>query len=226
MTVWPNKGMFYAVEGIDGAGSSMQARLLYEHLIASGFSVYLTHEPSNGPVGQHLRRLLRGEGVSAMSPESMALLFAADRMQHAHLDIVPRLQRGDHVICDRYVLSSLVYQGLDLPLAWVEQINRHAPPPDVTILIDTPSPQAAQRRAQRGGPTEIFDSDTLQHRLRERYVALLPPDGIRLDGTAAPRAIFRQLLSRLQAKGLLPVPRARVPFSSPAASEQPAPMAT
>lgn len=220
------KGMFYAVEGIDGAGSSMQARLLYEHLVASGFSAYLTHEPSNGSVGQHLRRLLRGEGSAAISPESMALLFAADRVQHAHLDIVPRLQRGEHVICDRYVLSSLVYQGLDLPLAWVEQINRHAPPPDVTILIDTPSPQAARRRAQRGGPTEIFDSDTLQHRLRERYVALLPPNGIHLDGTAAPQAIFHQLLGKLRANGLLPMSGVSVPSAASTSQDRPAPVAT
>ncbi len=208
------KGLFYAVEGIDGAGSSTQARLLYEHLVTSGFSAYLTHEPSNGPVGQHLRQLLLGKTTS-MPAESMALLFAADRVQHACLDIVPRLQRGEHVICDRYVLSSLVYQGLDLPLAWVEQINKYAPAPDITILIDTSPSQAAQRRAQRGGPTEIFDNDTLQHRLRERYLTLLPSNGIRLEGAASPQAIFSQLLSTLQNKDLLPVSEACVPPAAP-----------
>ncbi|MEM7589585.1 MAG: dTMP kinase [Myxococcota bacterium] len=201
-----DQGIFYVVEGIDGAGSSTQARLLHEHLLKQGHRAHLTCEPTSMPIGKLLRAFLRSEYDVAAPAAALALLFAADRMQHVAQEIVPALQKGEHVVCDRYVLSSLVYQGQQLPLSWVQQLNQHAVSPDVTILIDTASNEAEKRRRSRSETQELFDNKQLQSRLQQRYCQLLSADGIRVDGNGSCKQVFHQMLQALDRKGWLPKP--------------------
>ena len=197
-------GIFYAIEGIDGAGSSTQAQLLHEYLKQQGHTVHLTCEPTGMPIGKLLREFLRSQHNVATPAACLALLFAADRMQHVAQEIVPALRKGEHVICDRYVLSSLVYQGQQLPVSWVQQLNLYACAPNVTILIDTGSNEAEKRRQSRSQAKELFENEELQRCLRQRYCDLLAASDIRVDGSGSRKQVFDNMLQLLKQKGCLP----------------------
>src|SRR5206468_8453057 len=149
------RGLFIVLEGPDGAGISTQTALLRDALVARGIKAFATKEPTSGPIGSVIRQALAHRLVYPPSQpiehEVMALLFAADRLDHVRADILPRLDMGVHVICDRYRLSSYAYQGLTAGLEWVRALNSRALPPDLTLFIDAP-PDVSQRRiAARGG---------------------------------------------------------------------------
>src|SRR4051794_5711725 len=101
-------GKLIVLEGIDGAGTTTQAQRLGKHF---GARVHVTREPSDGAAGILIRQILRGE-YHPYDHTALALLFAADRLDHLKREIEPQLQKGVHVISDRYVISSLVYQSL------------------------------------------------------------------------------------------------------------------
>lgn len=174
------KRRFIVLEGIDGSGTTTQAARLAERLERSGTPTCLTAEPSKGAVGQLLRHALRGEisgdsGAPHTLPWSaMALLFAADRVDHVDTVVRPALEAGKSVVSDRYVLSSLAYQSLTSPegagsVAWITAINARALRPDLTIVIDVDPDVAEKRRAARSGPAEIFEVAELQRRLAGAY---------------------------------------------------------
>lgn len=191
-------GLLIAVEGADGAGTTTQCRRLEAWLNAAGRPAHLTREPSTGPVGVLIREVLGG-AHAPFDPSALALLFAADRLDHLAREIVPARARGEIVISDRYLLSSLVYQTLAVPRAFVAEINRFAPEPDLTLLVDVPPEVAAARRRSRGGEAEIFDEDATQRRVIESYreeAARLRAAGHRVvtvDGTPSADAVFAEL---------------------------------
>jgi dTMP kinase len=172
---------FIVLEGIDGCGSTTQAELLVRRLAAQGERVHPTCEPSPGPVGALIREALGRRLVHSVSGEShafgwetMALLFAADRMDHAENEILPALARGETVVSDRYDLSSLAYQSVTAPagaaaLAWIRALNQRAPRPDLTVVIDISAELGEERRQRRGGSEELFERLELQRRLASVY---------------------------------------------------------
>jgi dTMP kinase len=166
------RGRFLVLEGIDGAGTTTQSGALEKALRARGEKVLVTAEPSGGPVGMLLRQALsgrlRGHG-RPMDQTTLGLLFAADRADHVAQEIVPALEAGTTVICDRYVLSSIAYQGLDLDFEVVAEMNAHAPAPDLTLFLDVPPAVAQKRRAAARGREEIFDALQLQKRIDRNY---------------------------------------------------------
>src|SRR5512139_742195 len=113
------EGLFIAIEGIDGAGTTTQAKLLFDGLRARGLPVHLTREPSDGPIGVLIRQILTGrvvvpglQGPRAPDWATMALLFAADRLDHVEAEIAPNLADGVTVVSDRYDYSSVAYQSV------------------------------------------------------------------------------------------------------------------
>ncbi len=163
-----------ALEGIDGSGTTTHARLLVEGLRRTGLRVVLVEEPSRGPIGQLIRRFMRGEEV--FDQKVLALLFAADRLL---------LHRGvpvaDVVVGDRSWVSSLVYQSLDLfpdaaPLDWVYTVNRYAPRPDLLVFLDVDPVVAYKRLLARRGrevpETKLSYLRGLARRYREVVEAL------------------------------------------------------
>ena len=179
----PVLGKLIALEGIDGSGTTTQAKRLVAWMNGRGPATHLTCEPSNGPLGQLLRRFLRRE-LPGVDAAALALLFAGDRVDHVRSEILPQLQRGLNVVTDRYVYSSLAYQSLDLELSWVAQINSLAPDPDLTCYLRVDPQLARSRRVGRGEGEEIFDADPLQQRIARRYDEIfesLGSSGIHLD---------------------------------------------
>src|SRR5262249_12921185 len=150
--------VFIVLEGIDGSGTTTQLPRLQAHLEARGRPVHATREPSGGPVGRLLREILLGrhalpDGAPA-DGLAMALLFAADRRDHLRREIEPALAAGEDVVSDRYLMSSLAYQGEEAERAWVAELARGVRPADLTLLLDVPVEVAAQRRAAAGRATE------------------------------------------------------------------------
>jgi dTMP kinase len=134
----------------------------------------------------------------------LALLFAADRVDHLASVVEPALAGGAVVLSDRYVLSSLAYQGLRLPLPWVEALNARAIPPDLTLYLDVDPRTARARRGARGGRPELFESDRLQARVAEAYRRLLRRHArahrvVRVDGTRPPEEVTARLLRAARA---------------------------
>lgn len=187
-------GMFIVFEGIDGSGTTTQAERYAEYLRARMRVVHGTREPSSGPVGGLIRmilnqRLLLPPGHHAAT---MALLFAADRLDHVEAELLPHLASGAVVISDRFDLSSLAYQSATAnenaatTVEWIRELNRFALRPHATVVLDVDPDVAGARRASRGGPLEIFDDTELQAKLAEAYQnaeALVPGDRvIHIDG--------------------------------------------
>ena len=164
---------FIVFEGIDGSGTTTQAKALKNWLEdLSGRRVFLTREPSDGPVGSLLSQALRKRVV--FNPQVMALLFAADRLDHLDQEIKLRIDEGITVICDRYYLSSFAYQMVDSQedLEWLKQLNSRALPPDLTILIDVPADVGMKRIETGRWHTELFEKLERQHLVRENYLML------------------------------------------------------
>src|SRR5438046_5640868 len=150
------QGRLIVIEGIDGAGTTTQTRLLVEWMNARGLSAHATREPSDGPVGRLLREILGGSHAP-VAGTTMALLFAADRMDHLGREIEPALARGQHVISDRYYHSSLAYQAEETERDFVAAINARARKPDLTVLLRIDARAAANRRQAAGRSTERYD---------------------------------------------------------------------
>jgi dTMP kinase len=138
---YAESGVFVCFEGGEGSGKSTQARLLVERLQEDGYAVRLTHEPGDTPVGQELRRIVLSPETGKLSPRTEALLYIADKAEHVEEVVQPGLDRGEVVVTDRYVDSTLAYQGggRDLELADLEQVARwatHGLRPHLTIVLD------------------------------------------------------------------------------------------
>lgn len=203
-------GRLIVLEGLDGAGTTTQVERLASALRAEGHPVLTTREPSDGPVGVLIRQALTGRmvlpgpsGTQPLAPETLALLYAADRTDHLRAKVLPALDAGQVVLSDRSVLSSLAYQGASLPMEWVEEINAHAVPADLTLFVGVSIEVAARRRAARGGPEELFDAEEKQRRISKQYEAAIRLRGkrehvVRIDGDQTVEAVTAECLSHVR----------------------------
>ena len=171
---------FIVLEGIDGSGTTTQLECLAKLLRADGNAVVTTSEPTPGPVGRLLRQALEGslspdvDGCSQFDWVTLALLFAADRANHAQSLIVPTLAQGKVLLCDRYDLSSRIYQSVtaadpEAALPWLCILNERVPRPDLTLVLDIEPELAEKRRSTRGAPPELFEQNQLQCKLARAY---------------------------------------------------------
>ena len=151
------RGVFIVFEGIDGSGKSTHIKALAKELKGRGYNVIQTSEPSKDRIGNFIRRYAE-RNDHRLTPETEALLFAADRFEHVMTVVEPALKRGRIVISDRYLYSSLAYQGAGgLDLDWIREMNRFAPKPDLGILLDLPPEFSLQRVERRKTVFEVSD---------------------------------------------------------------------
>ncbi|MGW3347668.1 dTMP kinase [Nonomuraea rubra] len=207
-------GLFVAFEGGEGSGKTTQSRLVAIWLRDQGFDVVQTREPGSTKIGMRLRAILLDAAERGLSARSEALLYAADRAEHVEKVIRPALYRGSLVITDRYVDSSLAYQGAGraLDAKDVSKINAWATGglvPHLTVLIDTP-PEVGLTRL--GGAADRIESEPLEfhERVRKEFRALAaaaPERYLVVDGTLPQDVITRQIQDRIREILPDPVPR-------------------
>ncbi|MFE7588020.1 dTMP kinase [Kitasatospora sp. NPDC057512] len=197
-------GFFIALEGGDGAGKSTQAQALAEWIRGKGHEVVLTREPGGSPVGQRLRGLVLDVGNTGLSHRAEALIYAADRAEHVENVIRPALARGAVVITDRYMDSSIAYQGAgrDLAATEVSRISRWATGgllPDLTVVLDVDPTRARERFTEALDRLESEPTEFHQ-RVRAGFLSLAAADPARylvVDGSQAPDFVTTAIRHRL-----------------------------
>jgi dTMP kinase len=204
-------GVFIAMEGGEGAGKTTQARLLSIWLRDQGFDVVMTREPGSTKMGMRLRAMLLDKQSSGLSSRAETLLYAADRAQHVAEVIQPALDRGAIVVTDRYIDSSLAYQGAgrELKVNEVSDLNRWATSglvPDLTIVLDVPAEVGLTRFAS---PADRIESEPREfhERVRRGFRALAEAEPHRylvIDGTQSQAEISRKIHDRV--REILPDP--------------------
>ncbi len=177
-------GVFIVLEGPDGSGTSTHAALLAERLIGQNKDVLLTKEPTDGPIGVFIRQNLMKEGLSA---DALQMLFCADRAWHLEEVVKPALKQGKTVICDRYMLSTLVYgKALGLSPTWLESLNTNFIQPNHQILL-LPSFATCMERVGKRASRDILEEDSLQRKVYDGYKDYAQTGNLPIVDTAVER---------------------------------------
>jgi dTMP kinase len=202
---------FVVLEGLDGSGTTTQLRLTGKKLTERGIPHFCTGEPTQGPIGRTIRNILKKQLTA--QPDTVALLFAADRTEHLYQEIegiVPRIQRGELVVSDRYLFSSLAYQSLNCDPEFVFALNRSFPLPRHLVFLDTPVEMSQQRLCTRSEDgLELYDGLDIQQDILsgyERAFSLFAHTQMqlhRLDGSGDPDLVFEKFWSILQSLPIL-----------------------
>lgn len=167
------KGRFIVFEGIDGSGKSTQLNMIAKRLADEGHDVHATFEPSEGPVGRLIRKMLSGEVPT--DQRTIAALFAADRTDHLVNEkngIAGKVRDGKIVLCDRYYFSSYAYQSQHLDMEWVIGTNAVVAEilrPDMTIFIDVDPDMCFQRIKAGRNSLEMYEKVEIMKQVRENY---------------------------------------------------------
>ena len=202
------RGKFIAFEGGEGAGKSTQARLLADALRERGLEVVVTREPGGTAGAEAIRALLLGTDGDGWHPRAEALLFAAARSDHVERLILPALERGAWVICDRFFDSSRAYQGgggglSDADLRDLHRIGSHGLLPELTLLVEVSPAVAAQRLDLRdaGNADRIGGRDAAYHAkvaaAFARFAAEEPARFARIDGDGSAEAVHAAIMAAL-----------------------------
>ncbi|MBC1522265.1 dTMP kinase [Listeria aquatica] len=198
--------IFISLEGPDGSGKTTAAALLEEKMRAAGLDFIKTREPGGSPISEKVRNIVLGIGNEEMDPRTEALLIAGARRQHVVETIRPALESGKHVLCDRFVDSSLAYQGagrsigiqevLDINLFAIEDTF-----PDKTYYFDVPADVGLARiAANKGREVNRLDQEDIAFHSKvqqgyEEIIKLFPERFIRIDGTGTPDEITDEILA-------------------------------
>lgn len=206
------RGKFITFEGCDGCGKSTQLKMLSDYLTKENVAHIFTREPGGGKISEAIREILLSGKNAEMTDECEALLYAAARVQHLSDRVEPALARGELVICDRYVDSSLAYQAYarGLGTEFIGGINSFALEhylPDVTIFIDL-TPEAAFKRKHGADENDRLEQAGMafHKRVYEGYKKLAsenPDRFVCVDGNMTPQGIFEEIVSVLKARGCL-----------------------
>ena len=211
------RGKFITFEGGEGTGKSTQAAMLALRLESLGLRVRLTREPGGSPGAEIIRHVLLSGAAKPLGPEAEAMLFAAARDDHIRCTILPALEAGHWVICDRFADSTRVYQGAlgDVDQRLIKALERVSLGdlyPDLTLILDVPAALGLKRAARRRGSAnpDRFEAETIDFhdKLRQAYLALAAaePDRCVIIDAAAPkekvaRQVWKAVNSRLQPAG-------------------------
>lgn len=200
------KGKFIVFEGLDGSGKTTQLERLGARLAAQygEKAVYCTREPGESAPGLLCRKFSQKE--LALAPEAVALLYAADRVEHIMEDLLPRIESGQTVLCDRYYFSNFAYQILSSDLEDLLHYNafaRRTLRPDAVVFVDVSPEECAKRRAHRGGAAEYYEKTELARQIRQGYLQVFDRLAdqehiLTIDGSGNPDCVEALIWSALQ----------------------------
>jgi len=204
-----NPGLFITFEGIEGSGKSTQLRRLAEHVMGLGRAVVCTREPGGTRTGDRIRAILLDPQLGELEPVTEMLLFASGRAQHVRELLRPALKRGDVVLCDRYLHSSLAYQAWARELGTEQVMAANASAidgllPDLVLLLDLTVPRAFARAEARGSLDRIEQAGPQFHEaVRQGFHAELAADPSRfalIDADQPADAVFGDVLDAVTSR--------------------------
>ncbi len=203
------KGKFIVFEGLDGAGTTTQMKILGDKFSATGRNVFLTHEPTDNPIGKTVRACLQKKFTT--TPSALALLYSSDRDDHLYnpeYGIEGHLDNGDIVISDRYFYSSLAYQAVQCSYTFIREINSRFRDADIIIFVDTPVDECMARIEKRGEEKELFEKEEYLKSVRENYLRAFSelPETVTIitvDGTLSIDGISQRIETELKKLSIL-----------------------
>lgn len=190
----PYAGKFIVFEGLDGSGSTTQSDKLNRFMRAQKQRSHLTKEPTNYLIGGLIRSWLSGDWSS--SAVCLQLLFTSDRAHHLEKEIIPLLEKGVHVISDRYFLSTMAYGALEIPdKQWLVDVNRHFIQPDLTILLKVSSAVCIKRMLAARHSLELFEKEQELAKVWRNYLYFSRelPNIVIVDGEQSEDFVFEDI---------------------------------
>ena len=199
-------GLFISFEGIDGCGKSTQADLLRSYLESKGEQVELLREPGGTALSEQIREILRNPNNEKMDPSTESILLSASRAQLTREIIIPALERGNVVICDRYADSTLAYQGYGrgINLEWLEKLNAFATAglkPDITLLVDLPVDEALNRMQSKSFDRIEMEGIEFLEKVRSGYLELTDRFSKRyfmIDGMETIEEMSKKIINKIE----------------------------
>lgn len=201
------KSLFISFEGVEGSGKTTQINMLHAHLLRMNLDVVATHEPGGTPIGEEIRRILLNPAFKEMHPMTETILYAADRSQHFHEVIRPALDAGKIVICDRFIDSTLAYQGVArrVGMEGVHNLNEWITDdlyPDLTFLLDIPFRLGLKRVQERKVTLDRLEGEaqSFHEQVQEAYKTLVKLFPLRfkvLDGSDKPEKIHHAVMQEV-----------------------------
>ena len=199
-------GLFISFEGIDGCGKSTQADLLRSYLESKGEQVELLREPGGTALSEQIREILLNPNNDKMDPSTESILLSACRAQLTREIIIPALERGNIVICDRYADSTLAYQGYGrgINLEWLEKLNAFATAglkPDITLLVDLPVDEALNRMQSKSFDRIEMEGIEFLDKVRSGYLELTDRFSKRyfmIDGMETIKEMSKKIINKIE----------------------------
>ena len=199
-------GLFISFEGIDGCGKSTQADLLRSYLESKGEQVELLREPGGTALSEQIREILLNPNNDKMDPSTESILLSACRAQLTREIIIPALERGNVVICDRYADSTLAYQGYGrgINLEWLEKLNEFATAglkPDITLLVDLPVDEAFNRMQSKSFDRIEMEGIEFLDKVRSGYLELTDRFSKRyfmIDGMETIEEMSKKIINKIE----------------------------
>ena len=199
-------GLFISFEGIDGCGKSTQADLLRSYLESKGEQVELLREPGGTALSEQIREILLNPNNDKMDPSTELILLSASRAQLTREIIIPALERGNVVICDRYADSTLAYQGYGrgINLEWLEKLNEFATAglkPDITLLVDLPVDEALNRMQSKSFDRIEMEGIEFLDKVRSGYLELTDRFSKRyfmIDGMETIEEMSKKIINKIE----------------------------
>ena len=209
MSISP-KGSFITFEGIDGCGKSTQAKLLLDYLNDKGTSTILVREPGGTRISEEIRQVLLSTDRRELTHRTEALLMTASRAQLTDEIIIPNLEAGKIVIADRYIDSTVAYQGggRGIDIAWLHELNQFTTDkllPNITFFVDILPEEAARRKQTESDRIEEGGMD-LQNRVREVYMSLAekaPNRIVVMNGYESTEAIHQKIIEEINRRNIV-----------------------
>lgn len=187
-------GKLIVFEGIDGMGKSSQLQLLADALRQRSLPVVTTREPTDGPHGRVIREMLKSR--ARYRPEEELAAFIADRRQHVDDFLRPQLAAGNNILCDRYYLSTIAYQGArGLDIEKIITAHAFAPPPDLALLLDAPSGVGIARIHGRGDTPNDFERLDYLEKVRRLFATLSFPCIRRIDASQPMEIVHQEIVA-------------------------------
>lgn len=199
----PYSGRFIVLEGLDGSGQDTQGRLLKILLSFAGYPIVLSNEPTDGQIGQRIRRILRKEEI-IKDPLEFQKLYVQDREEDQEFLIVPTLKKGTNLILIRYAFSTVAFGGINVDMDILKEMNKDFILPDLIILLNASPEVCLERIGKRNQGFEFFETEKKLAQVRKNYLSLVDEFDIRVvNGELKIEEVFDQIVQIIKEVSIL-----------------------